>query len=118
MLRKLIIMVKHQCVASLNGHLEVIKWLYDHGGKDDVTKADNFSQTPMYAASLNGHLEVIKWLYDHGGKYQDVTKANNFSQTPMYVASLNGHLEVIKWLMTGGKDDVTKADNDNKHQCM
>ena len=35
--------------ASLNGHLEVIKWLYDHGGKDDVTKADNNGQTPMYA---------------------------------------------------------------------
>ena len=25
----------------LNGHLEVIKWLYDHGGKDDNMKANN-----------------------------------------------------------------------------
>ena len=33
MLRKLKILVNHQMRASLNGHLEVIKWLYDHGEK-------------------------------------------------------------------------------------
>ena len=81
MLRKLIIMVKHQCVEEFfRGHLEVIKWLMIMV-KDDVTKADNNGQTPMYAASLNGHLEVIEWLYDC--RKDDVTKADNNGQTPM-----------------------------------
>ena len=69
--------------------------VYDHGGKDDVTKADNNGHTPMHVASLNGHLEVIKWLYDHGGK-DDVTKADNTGYTPMYVAS-------FEWSFRGNK---------------
>ena len=34
-------------------HLDTMKWLYDHGAKDDVTKANNNGQTPMWIACRN-----------------------------------------------------------------
>ena len=48
MLRKLIILVKHQQCSIFEWSFRGNKWLYDHGGKDDVTKANNTGQTPMY----------------------------------------------------------------------
>ena len=92
--------------------------VYDHGGKDDVTKANNFSQTPMYVASLNGHLEVIKMAFTISRK-DDVTKADNNGQTPMYAASLNGYLEVINgFMIMVEKTMLRKLIILVKHQCM
>ena len=34
-------------IACYYNHLDTMKWLYDHGAKDDVTKADNDGKTPM-----------------------------------------------------------------------
>ena len=36
------------CLAD--GYLDIMTWLYDHGGKDDVTKANNDGKTPMWIA--------------------------------------------------------------------
>ena len=64
------------CNACRYNHLDIMKWLYNNGAKDDVTKASNYGYTPMYIASQKGHLDIMKCLNENGGK-DDVTKARN-----------------------------------------
>ena len=48
--------------ASENGHLEIVKYLYDVGGVDIHVHNDLAFQW----ASQHGHLEVVKYLYECG----------------------------------------------------
>jgi ankyrin repeat protein len=51
-------------VASMNGHLEVVKYLVSQGA--DVT-ADTYAvRWAVQVASANGHLEVVKYLVSQG----------------------------------------------------
>ena len=52
------------CIASQNGHLEIVKVLIAAGA--DVNQATKNGCTPLYVASLYGHLEVIKVLIASG----------------------------------------------------
>jgi hypothetical protein len=85
----------------LGGHLEVIEYLIEKGGKIGIDSIKN--------ASLGGHLEVIEYLIGKGGKITD---------DAITYASKNGHLEVIKYLIgKGGKitDDAMNTSSKNCH---
>ncbi|OQD86881.1 hypothetical protein PENSOL_c083G04806, partial [Penicillium solitum] len=98
---------------SDSGHLEVVKFLYDHGADTDIHTATNNGQTPLHTASDSGHLEVVKFLYDHGAG-TDIHTATNNGQTPLHAASDSGHLEVVKFLYDHGADaDIHIAAKDD-----
>ena len=40
--------------AALGGHLDVCKWLYNHGAKDDISRSNSGNYTPLSAA-VNEH---------------------------------------------------------------
>jgi len=44
----------------LDGHLEVLRLLLDHGADKDAADEDGY--TPLYRACYEGHLEIIKLL--------------------------------------------------------
>lgn len=101
--------------ASRNGHLSILKWLYEHHelvkwGGDEVS-----------AALRSDHLGVAQWLHDNvlrargGLKLAAVDSgnldavqwsfANDESSNPrnLLQAAVNvGNLEVVKWMIEGG----------------
>ncbi|WYZ43460.1 hypothetical protein EsH8_VI_001159 [Colletotrichum jinshuiense] len=93
-------------VSSLNGHVEVVKFLLERGA--DVTVATNDGRTPLYTASQNGHPEIIKLLLDKGA---DITVVTKHGQTPLHAASENSHPEVVRLLIELGSDINTATNN-------
>ncbi|KAJ3189080.1 hypothetical protein HDU82_004001, partial [Entophlyctis luteolus] len=77
-------------LASSNGHLEVVKWLVDHGAT--VSAEEEHKATPLHIASQNGHLEVVKWLEEHGANVKAESKK---STTALHFASYKD----VKWLV-------------------
>lgn len=87
--------------AIKNGHLETIKWLYNHIIIGKGIKNNSFivrhrikeivsMNVSMDLAAKHGHLEVLKWLY---------TKDIRYTLDTIDIALENGHLEVVKWLV-------------------
>src|SRR3990167_10358985 len=50
------------CIASYNGSLEIVKWLFRHGVGVRVR-----NDTPICWASEKGQLETVKWLFSPNG---------------------------------------------------
>jgi ankyrin repeat protein len=47
----------------MNGHLEVVKYLYEECHAN-VEAKDNDGYTPIICASINGYLEIVKYLVE------------------------------------------------------
>lgn len=84
-------------MASLGGHLAIVRLLLERGAEVNHTTLTN--STPLRAASFNGHTEVIRCLITHGA---DVNKRNQDGNTCIMVACWNGHLGTFGLLRTAG----------------
>ncbi|KAJ7759531.1 ankyrin repeat-containing domain protein [Mycena metata] len=93
-------------VASQNGHLDVVKFLIEHGA--DVNAENEDGCTSLYLASRNGRLEVVKFLIEHGA---NINASDNDGYTSLSIASANGHLDVVKFLIEHGAD-INAKDQD------
>ena len=51
-------------MASLKGHLEVVKYLIKHGA--DIHAKDKFDKMPFHNACSKGHVEVAEYLISCG----------------------------------------------------
>jgi hypothetical protein len=86
--------------AARNGHLEIVKYLVEHGA--DIDKSDNSrDKTPLLAASFKGHFDIVKYLVEKGAKV-NVQSINGF--TPLHDAAYVGNFEVVKYLVEHGAD--------------
>ena len=70
---------------SMEGNLDVIKWLYKNGDKN--------CPYAINGACIYGHIDVIKWLYNNGFKLTNIAIGN---------ATLGGHVDVLKYLQSIG----------------
>jgi ankyrin repeat protein len=52
--------------AALNGHLEAVKVLLEHGGDPTITNARGHDA--VYEAELNDKSEVVEWVLKEGGE--------------------------------------------------
>ena len=86
-------------LASLYGHLEVVKYLVEQGASLD--KANNSGNTPLSGAAHRGHLQVARYLLEQGA---DRDKADNHGYTPLHYAAQQDHLETAMLLMSYGAD--------------
>ena len=73
--------------ASYHGHLDVVKYLIEHGV--DVHLGEDSAL--MYAI-LQGHLEIVKYLVESGA---DIHAQANYAFT---AAAEKGHLEILNYL--------------------
>ena len=98
-------------IAIINGHINIIKWLYNNNynfkfcnlsfnlacnfGYFEIIKylyskdkkIDKYDT--IYYACVSGHLNIVKFLYSNG--FNCTSKAIDF-------AAFNGHLDIIKYL--------------------
>ena len=93
--------------AALHGHLNVCKFLFQHGAVLNHQDDDKF--TALMFASSNGYIELVKWLLCNGAKTN--LKASN-GDTAMKLADANGYDEILKCLkMYQGNDHNTNNVN-------
>ena len=76
------------CIAALQGHVEVVKYLCHHGAKF-IDVSDNHGRTPVYAATQRGHTSIIKELYSLGA---DITIPDDIGRTPLSLIIRSFHL--------------------------
>lgn len=80
--------------ASDTGHLDVVRYLIEHGA-DMITPAVTW-------ASQNGHVDVVRYL---------VSKGADITNEAFRWASAKGHLDVVRYFVENGAD-VTANNNE------
>ena len=91
--------------ASLEGHLQVVRYLLRHGV--DVNIRNNENSTPLLLASWNGHRDVVQCLLDHEA---DLNLRNKFLNTPLILAAFFGHFDVVRLLLEHSADVNSQND--------
>jgi len=94
-------------LASLNGHLEVVKALLDKGANPSVMNKSG--SMPLHDAIAKGHLEVVQYLLEKGAA-KDVNTLHNF-KTPLHLAGDN--IEIVQALIEYGADVNGKQQDPN-----
>lgn len=92
-------------LASLAGHLEVVKYLVSQGGS--ATATDHMGSTPLHKAACGGRVEVAEYLLKKGA---DIGARDHSKETPLHLAALMGKQDMVKYLVQSGAD-VTATDN-------
>ncbi|MBI3554461.1 MAG: ankyrin repeat domain-containing protein [Elusimicrobia bacterium] len=84
--------------AALNGHLEIVSYLLDHGGDPNFFKSNDYS--PLGAAASKGHLEVARVLLERGAD----PNRPCYGGLPLAQAAIAGHEDVVRLLLERGAD--------------
>jgi hypothetical protein len=85
--------------ASLKGHVDVVRVLFDHGA--DINAQTDDGLVPLHIASYHGRPNVVQFLLEHEAT---VDARGTSRYTPLYNASRNGHIEVVRLLLDHGAD--------------
>jgi hypothetical protein len=109
--------------AASKGHLEVVRWLLDHGATMKLYKGEN---TALCEAIQDGHLEVVKllvergadpnayWYHERGEPFSPLKMALTWGHEHPEVAnllrSLGGRLphEQLPWDLAAGHEIIVK----------
>jgi hypothetical protein len=87
------------CLASIYGHVNVVKLLLEKGA--NMAVADKDGWMPLCLASKNGHADIVKLLLEKGA---DIAVASNDGRTPLCLASNSGHADIVKLLLEKYKE--------------
>jgi hypothetical protein len=92
-------------LAAINGHLEVIKWLFVNRHEFHINNLEKmFDPDIIDHAACFGQLEVIKWLHYNYGEFITCDRAMNLS-------AMNCHNDIFKWLHNNRTDCKDKICN-------
>lgn len=92
----------HNCAirwASMNGHLEVVKYLISIQPKFPMINPGAAQNWAIHYASKKGHLEVVKYLISIRPEFPTIDPAA-YDNYAIKCASENGYLEVVKYLIS------------------
>jgi ankyrin repeat protein len=81
--------------AASAGHLEVVKWLLQHGAKINYIVDGKPRSLPLKYAATNGHLDVVMLLVENGADINASWNGTNAIQQ----AENYGHPEVRDFLL-------------------
>jgi len=103
-------------LASIYGHVEIIKFLL----KQPTIQLNNVSGYDHYTALMwaidKGHVEVVRLLLEH--PEIDVNKKNEHGGTALMVASREGHLEIVRLLLEHPRIDINIENDDGDTALM
>jgi ankyrin repeat protein len=92
--------------ASLNGNLDVVKWLHAKGGTEDMHLRTSYNgNTALHIACVYDRLEVAQWLVAHGA---DISVRNRWDNTPLMEACCQNNLKIVKWLWWINPPEISK----------
>lgn len=101
-------------IASLNGDLDIIKYLIlTFGSKIDINAKNKFNNSPLYVAAGNGHFEVVKYLCSL--PEIDINAKNDEDHTALHFAAQNGYLNIVEFLCSLPNIDVNAKSISNFH---
>jgi len=91
-------------VASLNGHLVLVKKLFARGAQINPA-----GWTPLAYAATNGQTDVVRYLLDVGA---NINAASANGTTPLMMAVRGGHIGTVDLLLAKGADPNLRNQND------
>lgn len=94
-------------LASLGGHLPVVRYLAQYGADLDIQ--NSFGETALMLAAAKGHYEVAEFLIKAGA---DINKQKGAGTTAVKFAAGSGNTEILEALIKAGAD-VNLGDNDD-----
>jgi len=83
------------CAAKI-GNIEMINYLYLHGGQINHY-SKKYHQTPLYVAAANKNTEVVQWLLEHRA---DASICDEDGISPAFLAVQNNDIETLKVLIS------------------
>ncbi|XP_014664203.1 PREDICTED: uncharacterized protein LOC106806702 [Priapulus caudatus] len=118
-------------LAAENGHIEVMKLLYERGG--DVASAHASTRcTPLHVACARGHLEVVRYMLQlygdsrrgsqvthHQGHARElnINARNSQGFTAMQLAAEKGYSKIVKPLLVAGTTTALLDRSGNLYAC-
>lgn len=85
--------------AAANGHIEVAKFLIDHGA--DIELKSTQGSTPLYLAVVGAHKAMLELLLDRGANIHGQSSSGT---TPLHLASERGYRAIVETLLVRGAD--------------
>jgi ankyrin repeat protein len=82
-------------LASMGGHLGVVRMVAQHVGAQGVHETDMIRWTALHYAAREGHEEVVAFLLGMGAH---AIAAGFYRHSPLIVAAMKGHLGVVRLL--------------------
>ena len=81
-------------LASHNGHLDVVQYLYSKGANIESKTTEN--ATPLHYGTLFNHFNIVEYLISKGA---NIESKNYENKTPLHLASWcftwGGHLNIV-----------------------
>jgi ankyrin repeat protein len=91
-------------LASKHGHLDILKYLFEHVFSKKVENPGKIDKNMLYSIALEkackyNHFNVVKYLVELGTNVEELFGSNNIIH-----ACENGNLELVKYLVENGID--------------
>jgi ankyrin repeat protein len=91
-------------LASEEGHLEVVRTLFEH--RADIEARTKDGETPLHLASQRRHMELAQFLIEHGANVEARTKDG---ETMLIWASCRGHVKLSRLFLEHGANTETQT---------
>jgi ankyrin repeat protein len=85
-------------IAARNGHLDIVRYLVEHGARIDQ-RDNNRKKSALLAAAFKGHFDCVQYLVEHGANL-NVQAVNGW--TPLHDAAYIGNFPIVKLLVDSG----------------
>jgi len=97
-------------MASQQGHLQILRSLVRAGADVNVTKNDEWAESPLTVASQKGFVDIVDALLVGGARVDYIKSLSGISA--LHIAAHHGHHRVIRSLVRAGSDVNLAALND------
>jgi hypothetical protein len=98
-------------VACLQGHFELIKWLYMNANHKIDLHINN--ETPFLYTLGEGHLEIAKWLYYMSIVDDKIIDIHADNDHAFIYGCYNGRIDICKWLDLISNNKIDKHMQDD-----